>query len=156
MKMTKAATEILSKMEYRFYHVDKNGNGYTYYSDGYILFRYPGKLENIPLDQAKERDFTFLFHESYDYQAEKKPIFKEELKGKERVLFSEGKQIVNAYYIRQVFAILGSCPIFFPSMDSRFKPVYVTNDPCEPGWEAIILPLRYDERKVLEDKWLIL
>ena len=156
MKLTKAAMEILSKMEYRFYHVDNKGNGYTYYSDGYILFRYPGKLESVPLDQAKERDFTFLFHESYDYQAEKKAIFKKELKGKERVLFSEGKQLVSAYYIRQVFAILGSCPIFFPSMVNRWSPVYVTNDPCEPGWEAIILPMRYDERAVSESKWLIL
>ena len=156
MKLSKKATEILSKMEYRFYHVDKKGNGYTYYLDGYILFRYPGKLENIPLDQAKEGDFTFLFRESYDYQAEKKAIFKKELRGKKRGLFSKGKQVVNAYYIRQVFVIFGSCPIFFPSMVNRFNPVYVTNDPCEPGWEAIIMPMRYDERAIQEDKWLIL
>lgn len=150
LKLSKKAMEILSNMEYRFYHEDSNGNGYTYFTDRFILFRYPGKVENIPLDDSKKADFTFLFRESYNYQAEKKAIFKEELKGKERVLFSEGKQLVNAYYIRQVFAVIGSCPIFFPSMVNRWNPVYVTADPCEPGWEGIIMPLRYDENTELE------
>lgn len=154
LKLSKKATEILSNMEYRFYHEDKNGNGYTYFTDRFILFRYPGKVENIPLDDSKKPDFTFLFRESYDYQAEKKAIFKAELKGKERVLFSEGKQLVNAYYIRQVFAILGSCPIFFPSMVNRWNPVYVANDPCEAGWEGIVMPLRYDEKAIESEKVL--
>ena len=76
MKLSKKATEILSKMEYRFYHEDKNGNGYTYFTDRFILFRYPGLVENIPLDDSKKLDPDFLFHESYDYQAEKHLFFK--------------------------------------------------------------------------------
>lgn len=139
VKMNKAMEKRFAAMPIRFFE-----DGYTYFCDRFVCYRYIGLVENIPLDPDTKQKMAWIFDAvKYDYTLAENQPSPEALKGKNRVLFGMEKQLVNATYIREVFSFLGKKACFYPSTINRFNPVYATVWPWENKWEAVIMPVRY-------------
>lgn len=153
IKMNKAMENRLAAMPIRFYE-----DGFTYFCDKFVCYRYHDLVENVPLDPNTKTKLAWIFDAGkYDYTLADNQPSPETLKGKNRVLFGMGKQLVNATYIREVFSFLGKKACFYPSSINRFNPVYATIYPWEKGWEVVIMPMRYgSEREIEMEKCLVL
>lgn len=155
IKMNKAMENRLAAMPIRFYE-----DGFTYFCDRFVCYRYPELVENVPLDPDTKTKLAWIFNdEKYKYRlAENQPDM-EALKGKNRVFFGAKGQLVNAKYIREAFSFLGVGATFFPSFLNRFNPVYVSclSLEAKSEWEAVIVPMRYgSEREIEMEKCLVL
>lgn len=144
--LSHAAYTVLNSLTHHF--VDENG--YHYFTNGFTIYRTHGNVPELdhPGFAPKECPETFLkvFHDpknEYKYQLADRQPKEADIKGKKKFLFGIGQQLVNATYVRNVWKVLGTKTRFYLSC----KPIYPVYVESPNGWEAVILPIRYDPRK---------
>ena len=120
--ITKTIYNVLHKLPIKINH-----NGFVYFSDGFIAFRHAenekvfGRLQK---DEMKGKVFVSYFDDyrnTYQYTiADKQPTI-DYIKGKKRFHFGDGKQLLNATFVRKAFAVLGKSARFYISAVYRCR-----------------------------------